>query len=218
MSTGRRRGKKYAIAAAKLALVLVVLWGMQRTGRAALADLEEHEWSPASLRPGWLVVSAAAYLIGLLPSAIFWHRLLHLFGQPASLGATIRAWYVGSLGKYVPGKAMVIVMRTALLRRAGVGIAISTATIFYETLTTMAAGAFVAGGILLAIMHDSWQLVAFSAGLMLVAGAPTVPWAFKRLARLAGIERVAPEAIDRLDHLGFAGIARAWCQLALGWF
>jgi hypothetical protein len=213
----QNRVKKYTIAAAKVVLVVAVLWGMQRTIRSALADLEQHEWSAASLNPGWLAVSAVAYLAGLFPQALFWHRLLGLFGQPASLGRTLRAWYVGSLGKYVPGKATVIVLRTALLRRDGVGIAVSTATIFYETLTTMAVGAFVSGGILLVMMHDRWQWTVLSAGLMLVAGAPTLPWIFKRLARMAGIERAAPAAVDRLDHLGVRAIVSTWAQIGLGW-
>ncbi len=165
------RARKYVIAAAKWALVVAVLWGMHRTIRSALADLEQHQWSAASLSPGWLIVSAVAYLAGVFPQALFWHRLLSLFGQPAPLARTIRAWYVGSLGKYVPGKATVIVLRTALVRSNGVGIAVSTATIFYETLTTMAVGALVAGAILLVMRHDHWQWTVLSAGLMVVAGA-----------------------------------------------
>ena len=137
--------------------------------------------------------------------------------QPAPLGRTLRAWYVGSLGKYVPGKATVIVLRTALLRHDGVGIGISTATIFYETLTTMAVGALVSGLILAVLMRENWEMAALAAALVLAAGAPTVPAIFQRLARLAGIERAAPGAIDRLDHLGGRGLARAWCELAIGW-
>ena len=147
----------------------------------------------------------------------FWHRLLGLFGQPASLGRTLRAWYVGSLGKYVPGKATVIVLRTALLRRDGVGIAVSTATIFYETLTTMAVGAFVSGGILLVMMHDRWQWTVLSAGLMLVAGAPTLPWIFKRLARMAGIERPRLRRSTGSIILVCAAIVSTWAQIGLGW-
>ena len=183
--------RRHIAAVVKLLLAAAVLWGVHRTISAALADLEEQNWSPSELRPGWLAISGVAYLAGLLPSSLFWNRLLRLFGQPAHAWGTVRSWYVGSLGKYVPGKAMVIVLRTALLRRDGVGIAVSTATIFYETLTTMAVGAFLAGAILLVTMHDNWQLVLLAAGLLVAAGAPTAPPIFKRLARLAGIERRA---------------------------
>lgn len=217
MTTGRGRAKWVIVAVLKLLLVAAVLWGMQRTLRAALADLDAQQWTARSLRPGWLIISGLTYLAGLMPSSLFWNRLLRLFGQPVSLPRSVRSWYVGSLGKYVPGKATVIILRTALVRRDGVGIAVSTATIFYETLTTMAVGAFVSGAILLTMRHDRLELVLLSAGMMLLAGAPTVPFLFKRLARLAGIERAAPEAIDRLDHLQWRQRVRAWLGIAVGW-
>lgn len=217
MSHSRSSAQKILFAAIKLLVVAAVLWGMQRTVRAALDDLGEHDWHPSSLRPGWLAVSGITYLLGLLPSALFWNRLLQVFSQPAPLSRTIRSWYIGSLGKYVPDKATVIVLRTALLRRDGVGIAVSTATIFYETLTTMAVGAFVSGALMLVLLRDDRRLALLAAALMIVSGAPTVPAIFKRLARLAGIERAAPEAIDRLDHLGWRGTARAWGGIAIGW-
>jgi glycosyltransferase 2 family protein len=217
MTAGRIINRKRAVAVVKLLLVAAVLWGVHRTIRSALADLDAQKWSARDLRPGWLVVSGVMYLAGFLPSTLFWHRLLLLFDQPAPVWRAIRSWYIGSLGKYVPGKATVIVLRTALLRHDGVGIGVSTATIFYETLTTMAVGAFVSGAILLVMMRDNWELALLSGVLMLIAGAPTVPAIFKRLARLAGIERAAPEAINKLDHLGWRGLAQAWLGIAVGW-
>jgi hypothetical protein len=197
------RARKTLVVAAKVLVLAAVVWGIERTLRAALGDLRRHEWSPASMKPGWLVAAAILYAAGQLPSSLFWHRLLRLFDQPVTPLAAVRSWYVGSLGKYVPGKAMVIVLRTGLLRRQHVGIAVATATIFYETLTTMAVGALVSGALLLVLVRDRPTLVALAVGLMLAAGAPTIPAIFKRLARLAGIERAAPALIDRLDHLGF---------------
>jgi uncharacterized membrane protein YbhN (UPF0104 family) len=209
--------RSYIAVAAKMLVAAAVLWGVHRTISAALADLEEQNWGPSQLRPAWLAIASALYLAGQLPSALFWNELLRTFDQPARAWRTIRSWYVGSVGKYVPGKAMVIVLRTALLRRDGIGIAVSTATIFYETLTTMAAGAFLAGAILLVAVRDEWELVLLAAALMIAAGAPTVPPIFKRLARLAGIERAAPDAIHKLDRLGWRGQARAWLSIAAGW-
>ncbi|MBI2826586.1 MAG: flippase-like domain-containing protein [Planctomycetia bacterium] len=217
MAPGKARTRARLVTALKAALVALVLWGLHRTIRSALADLEGQHWRPSELRVGWLVVSGVAYLAGQLPSSLFWRRLLATLDAPAPALAAVRAWYVGSIGKYVPGKATVIVLRTALLRRAGVGIAVATATIFFETLTTMAVGAFLAGGILVVAYRDRWQLAAMAGGLMLVAGAPTVPAIFKRLAKWAGIERAAPGTIDKLDHLGPATLVRAWATIAAGW-
>ena len=71
-------------------------------------------------RVGWSC--RPAYLSGLLPSTSFLAPAAALVWSTGPVGASrYPPWYVGSLGKYVPGKATVIVLRTALLRRDGVG-------------------------------------------------------------------------------------------------
>ena len=82
------------------------------------------------------------YLVGLLPEGLFWQRALRAMGQEAPLGRTLRAYYIGHLGKYVPGKAMVVVLRTGLICGPGVDAGIAAASVFLETLTMMAVGAF----------------------------------------------------------------------------
>jgi hypothetical protein len=217
MKSGKSNARKWIVTAGKIALVCLVLWGLGRTFRNALAQLQQQEWSLADVRPVWLVAAGLAYVVGQLASALFWHRLLQIFQQPAPLFPTIRAWYIGGLAKYVPGKAMVIILRTALVRRYGVGIAVSTATIFYETLTGMAVAATLSGAILAVVFRHRPELALMAAVLMLAAGAPIVPPIFKRLARLAGIERAAPGMIDRLDHLRLGLLIRSWLSLVGGW-
>src|SRR5438067_562497 len=75
-------------------------------GRRFALDLQGHsELFSLSLRPGWLIGGGLLYLLALGCSAFYWHRLLRRLGQtPTALG-TIRAYYVGQLGKYLPGKA-----------------------------------------------------------------------------------------------------------------
>ena len=68
-------------------------------------------------RPAWLVVSGVAYVLGMAPMGWFWHRTLAALGYQPPLSATMRAYYFGQLGKYVPGKAMVIILRVAAMRR-----------------------------------------------------------------------------------------------------
>src|SRR5262245_38975320 len=64
--------------------------------------------------PGWLIASAVLYLVGLGFSMYFWFRLLRALGQQPSLPWMMRAYYVGHLGKYVPGKAVALFLRTTL--------------------------------------------------------------------------------------------------------
>src|SRR5262245_58930017 len=58
----------------------------------------------AQLRPAWVAASAALYLLALGFSVFFWYWLLRTLGQEPAIITTIRAYYIGQLGKYAPGK------------------------------------------------------------------------------------------------------------------
>jgi glycosyltransferase 2 family protein len=100
----------------------------------------------------WLLASAALYVASWLPSIWFWRTLMRaLGGQPAFVDAA-RAYYCGSLGKYVPGKAMVLVLRGSLMNGRGCTGRLAAITAAYETLTMMGTGLLV--GIVLAPLPD----------------------------------------------------------------
>ena len=46
-------------------------------------------------------------------------RTLRVLGQSVSLPLALRAYYIGQLGKYVPGKALVVILRAGLVRGPG---------------------------------------------------------------------------------------------------
>jgi hypothetical protein len=130
-----------------LAIVILI-------GRRFLDDLRRPElweqpvlWSAAT---GWLFLSGVLYLAGLGCSAFFWGRLLHHLGQRPPAYTVARAYYVGQLGKYIPGKAWALLMRAALVRQGGSSVAppvpwkLAGLTSFYEVLTMMAAGSLLA--------------------------------------------------------------------------
>src|SRR5262245_43065649 len=91
------------------AIILAVGWQFYR-------DLSQLDWASLSVAPGWLVLSAGLYLAGLAFSAWFWVRLLRVFGQKPALLDAGRAYYIGHLGKYVPGKAWALLLRGTTLR------------------------------------------------------------------------------------------------------
>jgi hypothetical protein len=62
-----------------------------------------------------------------------------LGGQVAFRDAA-RAYYCGHLGKYIPGKAMVLVIRATLMKDRGCPAAAAAITASYETLTMMGTG------------------------------------------------------------------------------
>jgi hypothetical protein len=101
-------------------------------------------WQRSVQHPQWLAAAGLLYLIGLGFSALYWRSLLHHFGHTPSTAAILRAYYVGHLGKYVPGKAWALFLRASLIHSSGVPGGLATLTAFYEVLVTMASGLIVA--------------------------------------------------------------------------
>jgi len=129
-------GIKWAIAA--VVLVFLVL-----TVRKAYVDVMEHRehlnFSAMDWR--WFFLGLLAYVIGMMPAAIAWLQTLRAFGETVPLWVGLHAYFLGHLGKYVPGKAMVIVLRVRRLAPHGIGIKPTIVSIFVETLTSVAVGA-----------------------------------------------------------------------------
>lgn len=209
------RARSRWIVAAKWLVVALVAWGIHRTALSGWKDLQAQDWNVADLRPEWLAAAGVLYLAGLLPSGVFWQRVLWALGQKPRLGETLRAYYIGHVGKYVPGKGFVVVLRAGLVRSPRTGTAMAAVSIFYETLTMMAVGALVAAAVL-AVVERGWLTMA-AGGLMAVVALPTWPPVFERLVRLTGIGKLDPRAVERLAGLDYRTIGIGWLTLPAGW-
>ncbi len=233
----RPRFKKWLLAAIKLAVLGLLVWFLRDMLTQALADLRKHTWH---VQPAWLVLSGLCYFAGLMPVAVFWHRVMRSAGQEVGLFETIRAWWVSQIVKYIPGKAMVLVMRAGMLRNPKVEITVVTASVFVETLTMMAVGSFVSFVILLAVhriqlaqlagsVHSFDQLAELlkhnivitliaALGMFLVTGLPTYPPIMKWLVRLLGVGRFNAAAEHKLGAVPYSVYLGGWLTIALGWF
>lgn len=120
-----------------IVLVFVVrhgygLWNDAKAQQVGVPDVRIHL--------GWLLASVGLAIVGWGPSVWYWRRLMLSLGENVSWKHAARAYFCGHLGKYVPGKAAVIVIRAALLKPEGVRTATAAFTVTYETLAYMASG------------------------------------------------------------------------------
>src|SRR6476659_1830395 len=185
----------------RIAALVVVCIGVSGTVRSAVGELGQHE---LHLQPAWLLASGAAYVLGMAPMGWFWHRTLEAFGYLPPLGATMRAYYFGQLGKYVPGKAMVIVLRVAAMRRWAPSMRLVIVSVFLETLTVMAVGASLAFLISALVLKLDAYISLIALGMACAAGGPTLPPVLQWFGRI-GADRIASDdkgksqADDSLD-------------------
>lgn len=126
-----------------------------------------------AIRPEYLVPAGLLYVVAHVCWGSFWVRLLHGQGVPVSWYAGLRAYFVSQFGKYIPGKAWVVLMRVGMLRHEAHAASLPVAvTATYETLTSMAAGAFL--GVLLmpylGVLPPQWS--GYTVALVAVAALP----------------------------------------------
>jgi glycosyltransferase 2 family protein len=195
-------------------LVFAILCGfIYHTFTTANKSLGEHTWH---VEPQWLLLSGLLYLLGLFPAAVFWQRVLLKAGQRVNLGEALRAYYISQLGKYVPGKWMVIVLRSTLIHAPSLENTVVAASVFFETFTVMAVGSAVSLVMLLAAHRDQPLLIAMAVGSALLMGVPTIPVVFQWLMHVLRVGKINPTAGAKFSRIGFPTILVGWLTIGIG--
>lgn len=184
----------------------------------AINEIQSHEgrisWSDFDWR--WIAASIPLYCLGLFPGAIAWIQTLRSFGQELPRAATLHAYFLGHLGKYVPGKAMVLILRVGKLQPFGLAIRAGVVSVFVETLTGVATGAILGAFLLLFLDVPTWLKLS-AACCLPVAFAALTPHFFK-----LGIGIVAKSKIGKMPKTiptAFTGLfmIRNSAWMVLGW-
>jgi glycosyltransferase 2 family protein len=181
---------------AKVAIVAAVGWAVSSTLTTAVNQLAGE---PRQIKAGWLIVAGLLYLSGSTPMAWFWWRTLAALGQRPNWPTTLYAYFLGHLGKYVPGKALVVVIRVGVLRRTISSFRLAMASVLLETLTLMAVGATLGAACSGFALHLDTRVTAMAVTAAIVAGLPTLPPIARRLAGKAAAEfRAIADAQEKL--------------------
>ena len=173
----------------------------------SLPALRNLDWAKIS----W---SFVIYAAALIPPGFVLREAVCSLGQRPNLSTAMASQLLGHVGKYVPGKAMVIVLRATGLAIDGVDIVVSTVSVFMETLLMMAVGAAVAGLVICWLPVEKWMIVT-AATVAVCASVPTLPPILKFVAaRIAKRRSLDEVGHDSKSSTYFFFVGWAWSLLS----
>jgi uncharacterized membrane protein YbhN (UPF0104 family) len=93
-------------------------------------DREQVADAITGVRPGWLAVALILGIFGMTGIGLAWHTSLRVLGGHLHVLSALRGYFVGQLGKYVPGGIWAIMGRGEWARSNGVPAAIAYSSVF----------------------------------------------------------------------------------------
>lgn len=167
-------------------LIVVVSYVYQSLQRG-IADLQLRGMDWRQIRIDYLIFAGLFYILAQIPSAFFWRRLIVVMGQRPRFYDAWRAYFIGHLGKYVPGKLAVVAIRGGLIKTEDVHVGIASLSVFVETFTMMIVGTVLASLVLLTYPQtELLRKLQLAAVLVIVGMLPTIsPPVIRMVARLA---------------------------------
>ncbi len=172
--------------------------GLAFVGIRIARDWDQIVETMRSANPAWLVAAVVAGLVSMTLIAVNWLSLIARRGHATSLSTGLSWFFVGQLGKYVPGGIWPVVGQAELASRAGPdrrSTYLATASSMITTLLGAVAVAAVSG---LVSPYDRWVTAA------LIGLGLTVGFGVARAA--AGAQR--PRTIGVGDQLGDRSTSR----------
>jgi glycosyltransferase 2 family protein len=96
----------------------------------------------------WMALGLALAGVGMVAIAVPWRAVLAVLGGGMSMGQTVARYFVGELGKYIPGGVWPVLGRGELARRAGLPRTVAYSSVLLSLVTLyMAAAVFVLLGL-----------------------------------------------------------------------
>lgn len=194
-----------------LIFIFVWLFKLLLNGWADLIEYNQH------IRYDWIFLSGLFYLVAFLPSVIFWFMSLRWLGQRPSLWNSFKAFYFSQLGKYIPGKAFVVLIRTEMISSPYVRANIAAASVFYETLMMMGSGAFIAACIVFGYFRQHWFFSCMALGVAIISLIPLTPPCFKRLLKILHIGKGDEQVQNSLQQLRYCYLFKGFGLMIFLW-
>ena len=129
-ATRRRRLRRWAVLAVKLALLAAVVGYV---GVALFDAIGEADFSKLTFRPAWILGGAALIVAGVLAGAMVFQKFYGRMGSPLTLPQGVSLLTVPMLGGYLPGRVFSVAGHAAIARVMGVPLEVSAAGVFLLT-------------------------------------------------------------------------------------
>ena len=194
-------------------LTLVVVWLVLQL-KTSWSEVLKYEWNP---QWGWLIASGCFYLCGFFPAACLWFLSMRWLGQKPSFFDSIFAYYASQLGKYAPGKAMVIVIRAGMIASNSVSASVAAVAVFYETLTMMGSGAFIGSLIVFFFFRENAFYSLIALGIAACSIAPLLPPVFSRALTILKVGKNDPKVEKAIKNLRVGHLALGILLTSILW-
>jgi len=201
----------------KLAIIAAVLVWVLRELYLTWDKLSAYPWK---FHVGWLLLAGFSYLIAFFPAAVFWRHLLCLMGQSPDYWAAMRAYFISQLGKYTPGKAMVIIMRADMISNPKVRTSCAVAGVFFETFAMMSIGALLAATITFFWFQDHpryWSFFWLNLLMLGMSMIPTIPVLFRFVAKKLRVGQGDPDIDSNMKKIRIRTVLFGWALMGIGW-
>ncbi len=205
---------KHLLALLKIVILTFVLVWLSMLLRKSWQDIVQYNWR---IQYRWLFLSGIFYIVAFIPSAFFWYLSLRWLGQSPKLWQAFKAFYFSQLGKYIPGKALVVLIRSDMISGPKVRTSIAAACVFYETLMMMGIGAFIAAIIVLCYFRQHIIFSCMALGVSVVSLLPLTPPLFVRLLKILHIGKGDPQVQQSLQNLRYKNLLAGMVLMIFLW-
>ena len=130
-----------------IGLILATL-GLAFVGRAVTSDWHALQEAISAANWAWLFAGFLAGLLGMALAALGWSRTLTILGSEHPTALALRWYFVGQLGKYIPGGVWSVMGSSELASGWGVPRTRSYSAMLISLAALYLAGAFVVAAIL----------------------------------------------------------------------
>ena len=189
----------------RLAGIAIGIAGILFVSRTLLSNRREVAEAAANARPLLLLAAGGLGMLGMVGMGLVWRVALRILGADLGAASSLRAYFVGQLGKYVPGGVWAIMGRGEWARSEGVPGPVAYGSVVLSIGSTYLAAILLAVGLL------PWAgPVAAAADRRFLAVLGLLPLGLA-LAHPRAIEAIL-RVLRRITHRQMVVIAPSWSQ------